>query len=59
MKKNQPKNCLRFYTKANCLEELKQNARAEIKLRKQIVKQNLLEKHLDTAKYHFTKNVEN
>ena len=59
MRKKQPKKCLQFYTQANYLEELKKNAREEIKFRRKTLKQTLLQKHLDTAKYDFTRNVQN
>ena len=57
MKKKQPKQCLQFYTQANFLEELKNNAREESKFRRKILQQTLLQKHLDTAKKDFTRRV--
>ena len=57
MSKKQPKKCLEFYSNANFLEELKTNARAEIRFRRQVLKQTLLQKHLQTAKYDAIKQM--
>ena len=57
MKKNQPKKCIIFYTKANFLDELKDKAEVELRFMRKIKKKTLLQKHLDTAKKEFTENV--
>ena len=55
IKKSQ--RCLYFYTQANILEELEINAKAELKFRKKILNQSLLQSHLDTAKNDFKKMI--
>ena len=59
MKKNQPKKCIIFYTKANFLDELIDKAEVELRFMRKIKKKTLLQKYLDTAKKDFTENVQN